>query len=212
MKKDLRKVVLVPVVMILITLSLDGSAPLEAKTCFRGQPLPKCKSFWLTEFGVNFLLDRHPGSNDGEGYYTWELGGMTNLNQRSALGSTLFLGTSDVDGTPRMGLKPRLRYWLNSTISLDFSPGILLSGERIEPPGFTGHIGLNIGDWVALTSHLEVAQTHLTAIWHGMVEEEVPAETEITWYGGVKFGSYPALVTGVVVPIVTIIIVLASLE
>src|SRR5437867_7375406 len=46
--------------------------------CFRGRPLPSCRAFWLTEFGLSLP----------DGPFGWELGGMRNVGKRSAVGGT----------------------------------------------------------------------------------------------------------------------------
>jgi len=166
--------------------------------CFRGRPLPKCRSFLLTELSYSHRFDAQPNnsysSSSANYYFTWEIGWMKNLKGSSALGATLFLGADD-DGA-RFGLKTRYRRWLNRTTSLDLSPGILLLGSnnQFEPsfPGFTGHAGLNFGDWFALIIQVE-------AIYLDTVG------TDVGWYGGFKLGSYPGLIGGVASFILVII-------
>jgi hypothetical protein len=34
---------------LVIGLVTNAVAPLQAQTCFRGRPLPECRSFWLLE-------------------------------------------------------------------------------------------------------------------------------------------------------------------
>ena|SRR2546426_6671842 len=61
--------------------------------CFRGRPLPQCRAFWLTEFGLSLP----------DGPFGWELGGMRNVGKRSAVGGTLYLR---IDGGTAYGVKP----------------------------------------------------------------------------------------------------------
>ena len=194
-EERLRKVDLISVAMVTVVCSLAGSKPAEAKTCFRGRSLPECKTFWITEFGYSRRFNLQPShypDNRPNDFLNWELGGMTNINRRSALGATLF-GGFNVGGSyfgygSRIGLKPRFRLWLNPTTNLDLSPGIILYGDfnSFKPkfPGFTGQVGLNLRDWFALTSHLEIVRLETVG-------------TDVVWYNGVKLGSYPGVFTGV---------------
>lgn len=125
---------------------------------------------------------------------------MRNFNAHTALGATLIVGADD-DGS-RIGIKPRYRRWLNRTTSFEVSPGILLSRGNnqfdAEFPGFTGHAGLNVGDWFALTGQMEVIRLQTVG-------------TDVAWYGGFKLGSYAAPIGSVVLLIVAAIAA-ASIE
>ena len=163
--------------------------------CLRARPLPKCKSFWITEAGVFYRLIHEP-KLEGNYYFTGELGHMINRNERSALGGTIFLGVN-TEESYRLGLKPRYRRWISSKLSLDFSPGILLLGDddsyKPDLPGFTGHIGLCYEDWLVLTTQLEII--HFKRFG-----------TDVAWYGGAKLGSYPGLAVFIGLPIAALII------
>jgi hypothetical protein len=124
-------------------------------------------------------------SNGERHYPTWELGLMFNRGERSAIGGTLFAG---VLGSFRWGFKGRYRRWLNSSTSIDFSPGVLLGAGDYEAPSFTGHVGLNIEDRLAFISQWDV----LTNPWHWDGTRSVK-RMEVGWYGGIKLGSKPAL-------------------
>jgi len=120
-----------------------GPSPAQAQTCFRGRPLPTCGSFWITEAGYG----RRP-QEGGEHHFSWELGGMRNLNEESAVGATVYLtlGYSEA-----WGLKARYRRWLSSSTSLEVAPGMLIEGG-----GFTGHVAVNFADRVAPTLAFDV--------------------------------------------------------
>ena len=87
-------------------------------SCFQGHPIPVCKRFWIAELGYGYLLNQGPGSATQQG--TLELGGMANVDQRSAVGGTAYFSSFG------FGLKARYRYWLGGNVSLEASPGILL--------------------------------------------------------------------------------------
>ena len=125
--------------------------------CFRGQPLPTCNSFWITEIGFLYgLVTPLLGMRE---YPTLELGMMANVGEHSAIGGTLYGGL--LHGL-ELGVKARYRRWLSNSTSIDFSPGILLDAGDRKSPGFTGHIGMNFGDRLSLVSQCEV----VTSPWH----------------------------------------------
>jgi hypothetical protein len=175
--------------------------PAKCQHCFRGKPLPECKTFWITEFGFSPRLDRHRlgRRNDQVFYYTWEAGLMRNVERQTAIGATLFFG-ADNDGH-RYGLKSRYRRWLSNSVSLDLGAGVLLGGDHgfiNRYPGLTSHVGLSLGDWLALTGHLEITRLEYRRF--------KIKETDFAWYAGAKLGSYPGLIASVTAPIVYLLI------
>jgi len=98
--------------------------------CFRGRPLPNCRSFLLTEFDLALT----------EGSVRWEIGAMHNIGSRSAVGGSLLLRGAENDSSA-FGAKIRFRHWLSRVVALDVSSGILVAG-RGTAPGFAGHVGL----------------------------------------------------------------------
>src|SRR5690242_6625913 len=146
--------------------------------CFRARPLTDCRAFWLTEFG---LAARLGSASSPDALLTMELGAMRNVGAQSALGGSLYLslndGAGDVGG---VGVKPRIRRWLGPGIALDVSPGILLAGGG--SPGFTGHVGLTVRDWLALTMQ---AQT---------VQPTNSGGRALAWFGGARLGALPGAI------------------
>jgi len=67
--------------------------------CFRGRPLPQCRAFWLTEFGLSLP----------DGPFGWELGGMRNVGKRSAVGGT---GEDSAQGPERSPGSPVSCCWV----------------------------------------------------------------------------------------------------
>jgi hypothetical protein len=160
-----------------------GYVPLQAQNCFRGQPLPECKSFWITEFGWGIRV----GSGFEGSYLTSEIGKMFNLkrNNHYALGATALVGYTPLEDRDRniyeirFGIKPRVRRWLNSTMSIDLSAGIILlrRGEaNLKNTSFTGHLGLNFKDWFILAAQLETSSY-------------TDQKSQLNWYLGLKTGS-----------------------
>jgi hypothetical protein len=149
--------------------------------CFRARMLPRCRAFWLTEFG---LATRLGGHSTPDGLLSWELGAMRNVGSRTALGGSLYLGipTTGSGELEGVGVKPRFRRWLGPGVALDVSPGILFAGNG--SPGFAGHVGLTMSHWLALTVQ---AQT---------VRPTVGSRRTLAWFGGAKLGGLPGAISG----------------
>jgi len=188
------------------------------KFCFRGKPKPECNSFLITEFSYLYRFDKSPGE-DLRHYLTWEFGGMVNRDEHSAIGATLFLCIDQDYDEPRIGLKTRYRRWLNPKTSLDIAPGILLSGwkKKFSFPSFTGHVGLNLADWFALSAQVEAIRWKRSGYDVSRVNgvtkfnrwEKV--ETDVSWYGGFKLGT-PLGVAGGTVAVAIIALIAIGLS
>jgi hypothetical protein len=183
---------------------LPGQTGEKKQGYLRGGP-PERRSFWITEFGYNQRFNvstkvhqvKYQDSDyqwinterytPAKRYFTWEVGRMLTMNRRSALGAALFLGT-DANDMLRFGVKPRYRRWLDSKVSLEIAPGILIrGGDPLEStfPGVNTHVGLNFEDNFILYAQMEVNRTKNYG-------------TDVAWYGGVKLGSSPGLIAGAV--------------
>lgn len=119
-----------------------ADAPTTTHTCFRGQPKPACDQFWLTEFGVAAPIPA--GSNRIR--VTLELGRMRNVSAKHAYGVAVFAEGSEFDGG--VGVRPRYRYWIDRSVSVDVAPGIAYS------TGLSGQVALNFSDRAALSVHV----------------------------------------------------------
>ena len=167
MSLGLRRMLLVAAAVLA---NLPSASVVQAQDCFRGQPLPTCKWFGITELGYAYRIDQ-PLLPDRE-YFTLALGVMANLDERSAVGGTAFLRL----GTSGWGFKSRYRRWLSHGFSLEASPGILLHefrGERAT--GFTGDVAVNFKDWVAATASFDAVSGR------------------DSWSVGIRLGSEPAI-------------------
>jgi len=177
----IRRAVLV-VLLGLVLSSLADAQALAAQSCFAAHPLPRCRSYWLTEAGLSLRLDPHPETESGSA--TLELGYMVNLSPRSALGAAVFLrGGEPVGG---IGFRPRYRRWFNRHVSLDVAPGIVLKtlggGQfTLKAPTFSGQLGLNLGSGFALTSQVDVARNAVGTFPNG-------SSTDVAWYVGGRLG------------------------
>lgn len=139
----------------------DASAdPAPSVGCFRGRPLPACRSFWLIEMQGSTPLAQTSRmvrwGNDGPEVrrdaitevLEWNLGHMVNLTPDFALGALFTLGTGNDD--PLTGMKLRARRWLTSNVSLELEGGVVRTNANSAVfPGVTGptaDLRLNIRD------------------------------------------------------------------
>ena len=148
----------------------DPAAP--KPLCFRGRPLPQCRAFWLTEFGVSPF----------EPWFVWELGGMRNVGARSAVGGALYVR---IDGGTAYGVKPRFRRWLSPVVALDVAPGIIILAAAGNSAGFAGHVGLSVGDLVGVTLQAET------------VPPDFDGGKRVKWSGGGRLGAVPGTIAGI---------------
>ena len=167
--------------LMLIGARLAAQAP--TGLCFRPRPLPTCSAYLITEFGVGVGLSRsefHPAGP----LFTWELGGMKNLGERSALGATVFVNASDFGSGP--GVRLRLRRWLSQGLSLDVAPGIILSGRAARR--FSGEVALD---------------------FHGLVAATVQVQGDHVFVGG-RLGGLPGAITGVAAPVLAVAVLMIA--
>lgn len=173
----------------------------EEGLCWRGRPLPKCRTFVLTEigyYGVAAVTQQHyqysyPGTNGDTVTYrysedamssqlTAEVGVMQNLGPRTALGGTFVLGFGT--GGADVGIKGRYRRWLSPTgMALDLGAGIISgtlqqSSGDVRSPGVTMDVALNAADYGALVLRTDIQRAN--------------GKTARALYGGVRLGSRPA--------------------
>lgn len=125
--------------------------------CFRGRPLPACKSFWLLELqGFTPLAQttRLVSYSDGrpvemtafEGTLEWNLGHMVNVSPTFAIGGTLSVGPHGGSGI-FTGLKARARHWLSEDLSLELAGGLLEAGGHYPSArGATADVRINVRD------------------------------------------------------------------
>jgi len=101
--------------------------------CFRGRPLPACKSFWILEVQSTLpvLQTRHEfwftGTDtvEQEAFSTqveWNVGHMVNLNPSWAAGGEMTVGTGN--DSPLTALRGRARRWLNADVSIEAEAGV----------------------------------------------------------------------------------------
>ena len=127
--------------------------------CWRGRPLPTCRSFWLTEVSAEYafattttryrydygtFVNEHDQA-DVSSRVLWTVGPMFNTGPARALGATISAGPTN-QGT-RLAIEARRRWWLGSDAA-DVSAGLL----RLDIPpqqsgGSANAYGLTTGGY-----------------------------------------------------------------
>ena len=132
-----RLAALMPLVAALAT--LVAATPAAAQFCWRGRPLPDCRTFLVTESGLYF------GSELG---VQADLGLMVNMGSHVAVGGSLHgMYGEDFDSNWGVaGVAWRFRYWLNRRWSLDLTPRV----QWIEPNEAGRWYGPTAGASIAL--------------------------------------------------------------
>ena len=173
----------------------EGDSARRAGVGARGRPLPEVRSFVVTEVGGWWMLDEDPVSGGNHVAVACDVGWLRNLDERNALGGVVF---SEVGGFARLGVKARYRRWLSRTLSVDFSPGLVLankddSSADLRLPMPVAALGVNAGDIVALGvevqrgryEHWDVRANRFVEFW------------DMNWRVGARFGSTPGAIGAV---------------
>ena len=182
--------------------------------CFRGRPLPACKSFWIVEMQGSSPVAQTSSTVQSPGgprfvqeafssQLEWNLGHMVNIGSTYAIGGVVTAGTGNGDALT--GLKLRVRRWLRSDLSLEAEGGLLWNdangGTTSSGVGGTAALRLNIRDqgsfyvrWDMLPMASRSGIFHdphdrSTSTWHD------PGGAQHALSIGVGTGSVPALIT-----------------
>jgi len=164
----------------------DAPSAGEGKACFQPRPLPVCRSFWVTEIGVQWFVSQPPGVNEQRRWLaSWELGWMKNRAAGDAVGASVFIAAND--NAMRSGVRARYRRWLGSESALDISPALIVfqaddDQEVSARLGAALQAGVTFHDWIGLTSQVEAA------------------EGGVRFLAGVRVGGYPGAVAGLSIP------------
>lgn len=161
---------------LVLVLTVTPLESLLGQSCWRGRPLPDCRSFWITENGPRL------GSQEAFGVFgtVTAFGHMRSQSDRRAIGGTLQFTSGSDQGTYRLAIMPRYRRWISRAVSADVGVGVALLGEGESAFGFKGVsvlAALDYADIVAITADLETR--------HGTSQGTQTAATL-----GVRFGSY----------------------
>lgn len=156
---------------------------------FQGGDKTYCNSFLILEAG--WLASLKDPNGDGS-VLSGDLGFMTNVGSRSAIGGSAF--AENGSGADRRGIRLRYRRWITHRTSLELSPGIIVNGnEQVRPPGFVGAVALNGGDLASLVLEGEVARYQSYGYYYDGAGNFVSTSTRRTGTAlrvGVRGGSY----------------------
>lgn len=163
----------------------------SSRECFRGRPLPTCKSFWITEAGYAGRLTSGDEFRPSDGsststpggslLATLELGYMWNVGPRLALGGGVGAGT--FEGI-YFAVKPRVRFWASPDVAIDLEPSIRLN----QGPG-TSRLGLDAAVSFQDRLGLFVQTSRVTVTTYSPEFGVVSTRVRPSIYGGVRLGS-----------------------
>jgi hypothetical protein len=160
--------------------------------CFRGRPLPACRSFLLLEIGTGgrLLPSHQPADNslvpeEGGNFGAVTIGMMRNRPDRTAIGGALEVGGGEWP-RKRYAIEYRRRKWLNNWVAIDAAAGPLMIDTHgsTEPLaggtnyGLTSHVGLVLGDLATVTTGLDLVHSQ---------------HHQVTLTGGARLGSWGTL-------------------
>lgn len=171
--------------------------------CFRGRPLPACKSFWLVEMQGTAPLAQTSSTiqsrftpYDQQAFSSvleWNLGHMVNMGPTYAIGGVITAGTGDSGYLT--GLKLRVRRWLHPDLSLEAEGGLLRNdpwGGGGSGAGGTAALRLNIRDQGSFYLRWDMIDTGDRSTSSNRLD---PGGTHHALSVGVGTGSVPALIT-----------------
>jgi hypothetical protein len=161
----------------------SAAVPAIRRTCFRGEPLPACRSFWITEasYVARVTSNGDIYTNEFERLSaSLELGHLVNVSPKVAVGASV---SADVVSGLTLGIRTRMRYWVNPSTALDFAPGLLVAGVP-GPPRFTADLSLMYQDRIGITLRSFVLPTARYFPDGGFT-----TGNRFVLYGGLKLGS-----------------------
>jgi hypothetical protein len=178
----------------------SGSEAKPGPFLFRGHAKPGCSGFMITEFSISGTLDQRRPTADV--VYGVDVGAMKNTDERFAFGGTIHGSFAFYDSREhiygRLALKPRLRYWLDRSIGLDVSPGLLVQPGGLRAAlGFIGQVAVSFGDYGSVTGQIEV------------IDSPFSGRNQTAGYAGIRFGSYVGTAVGALPVLVALISVVA---
>lgn len=129
---------------------------------FVAKPYEKSKNYMIYEFGFKTQVSGPRNRNrDAIRMLTVDLGMMHNLNEKTAIGASFYGSTGDRAMT--LGIKPRIRRWLDKSRGVDLSAGLLFCGGGVggpisgeyKWPGFISSVSVDVFRTVSVDLTLE---------------------------------------------------------
>jgi len=162
-------------------------------------PRSVTKAFRITETTV---LSRVGGSHRSRramgGRFDFDLGGMSNVGEHTAVGATMFFGCAY---DAKAGVRVRVRRWLRPTASIEIAPGITalehpIGGPTTMPPGFSIQASLNPSRYISLTTEVFTIRRSENRYEDGRLTSIQYVRDTGVMVGG-KVGQWPGAVVGV---------------
>ncbi len=165
-----------------------------SRLCFSAKPLPRCRSFLVTEAHVRYRLS---GPEPGV-YPTAELGWMVNGRGKHSYGFSVFGGQEITWEVTRAGLKGRYRRWLGKGMSLDLSAGLVFTSRGdgflgADQAGVTVGGGVNFGV-LAVTAQFDYIPAEASGVPPGLILPWREGPDTPAIYIGAALGSKPGAV------------------
>lgn len=196
--------------LVMLASLVFSSEPNDNQRFFKFAPSPKsqAKFYGITEFGYFHTISR---GNDyfkfekGSNMMSGNIGAMYNLSDKFSVGASFYTNIGELNS--RLGLAPRVRYWINENFSSDFQLGRSISdfGDKISnKPSYLISASINYRNWISFTTMVEKGTfTRSDPVFQsGQLVNYITREVDQTnWYGGLKLNSYFGLGGIVAVPV-----------
>lgn len=177
----------------------DDAEATGSFACWHGAPPPTCGGFFIVEAqGVFPLVSSGRSFRIGNGHLIeqrafesrleWNLGYMTNVSPRWAVGGALSVGTGSYDALT--GLRARVRRWLHPQLSLELQGGLVrthaanVAGGVVD--GVSADVRLNVRDHGSFFVRWDGVPVPQRLHWDGTL---LPATFENALIVGVGTGS-----------------------
>jgi len=168
--------------------SADDTADSRSNLTFVAKPYEKSKNYMIYEIGFKMQVFG-PSFRYKDAYQMWtvDLGMMHNLNEKTAIGVSLYGSSGFLAST--LGIKPRIRRWLDKSRGVDFSAGLLFLSHGNSPysgkykwPGFISSVSVDMFRWLSADLSLETLSLNkggsVTSLYLGVNGKDYAALAE----------------------------------
>jgi len=213
------------ILTVALTAAMTGTAAAQERIgCFRGKPLPDCKTFWIVEMQAFVPLAQttrtvtsgptdfpYPYASEAfENQVEWNVGHMVNVGDVYAVGGVFTVGPGKSDAW--RGIKVRGRRWLSGNLSMEVEAGLLRDNTGdlgwAGMSGWTSALRFNVRDQGSLFVRYDGASVPEKS--HPDVSSFFdPGGVQHGLFIGASAGSWPALV-GTVLANVALIVLYAA--
>lgn len=168
--------------------SSSDTAHARSNFTFTAKPYEKTKNYMVYEIGFKMQVFG-PSFRYKDAYQMWtvDLGMMHNLNEKTAIGASLYGSSGFLAST--LGIKPRIRRWLDKSRGVDFSAGLLFLSHGNSPysgkykwPGFISSVSVDMFRWLSADLSLETLSLNkggsVTSLYLGVNGKDYAALAE----------------------------------